>query len=307
MTQEAQYEAAVRPFGEAEDVSVKQDQPAVFAKLKVMVETGNVTSDVMDLVPSFVLANCGTLFEPLDKSIVDVSRVPAEKVSECAAPAYNSAFMWFYDTATFPNGGPSTWADFFDVERFPGKRGIPEAAEYGLVEAALLADGVEPATLYPLDYDRAFKKLDSIEDELVFWSSGAQQQQQMESGEVAMMFGWPGRAHGAAVNGASFVPVWETVVGIYDVFTVVKGSPNAQTAMEFINYAISAKPQEEFATRVPYASINLDSQEPDDELIASFAPTLAKQERFGFVDQDQQWWSENLDDVTARWAAWVSG
>lgn len=81
-----------------------------------------------------------------------------------------------YNTKKYPNP-PQNWHDFFDTTKFPGKRALRNAAEGGGYEAALLADGVPREKLYPLDYDRATKKLNTIRKNLVFWDTGAQSQQ----------------------------------------------------------------------------------------------------------------------------------
>jgi hypothetical protein len=95
-----------------------------------------------------------------------------------------------------------------------------------------MADGVEPASLYPIDYDRAFKKLDTLGDNLVFWDTGAQSQTMMENNEVDMLLAWNGRAYNAAVNGSKFVPAWDQNIVVYDVFMIPVGAPNKDLALQ---------------------------------------------------------------------------
>ena len=87
---------------------------------------------------------------------------------------------------------PKTWADLFDTTKFPGKRTFYKWSAPGVIEVALLADGVAPAKLYPLDLDRAFKKLDTIKGDIIWWSGGAQSQQLLASAEAS--FGSSGTA-----------------------------------------------------------------------------------------------------------------
>lgn len=308
ITQEAQSTTQLKPFAKEHGVDVTETQPAEFAKLKVMVESNNVKWDVIDGLPLMTGPNCGTLFEPLDYDVIDTSNIPEDMVDKCSVPMYLSAQMLFYDGSKFSGGNvPSTWDDFFNVEKYPGKRGISKDATAGAFEMALLADGVAPEDLYPLDHERALKKLDTIKEHFVYWSSGAEQQQQMESGQVSMMLGWPGRAYGAAENDAKFTPMWGATLFVYDVFAVPKGAPHKDTAMKYINFAIGAKPMAAFADKVPYAAVRDDVPPSADPMIDRFAPTLEKREKFGFVTQDMAWWGENIDQMVKVWTAWTSG
>ena len=308
ITQEVQSETQLKPFAEETGIKITETEPAEFAKLKVMVESGNVSWDVIDGNPYMTIPNCGTLFEPLDYDVIDTSNIPKEMISKCSAPMYLSAQMLFYNGAKFTGTNtPKSWADFFDTKKFPGKRGIGNSANSGALEAALLADGVAPADLYPLDYKRALEKLDTIKDSLVYWSTGAEQQQQMESGQVDLMMGWPGRAYGAEENGASFEPMWDATLSVYDVFAVPKGAPNKANAMKWINYALGAEPQKNFADKVPYAAVRTDVKPSADKQIDKYAPTLAKQDKYKFVAQDQKWWGDNLDEMVKVWTAWTAG
>lgn len=109
-----------------------------------------------------------------------------------------------YNTDKYGANPPKSWADFFDTTRFPGKRGIQNISgdlDPGMFEGALLADGVAPEAVYPIDTDRALAKFSSIRDDIVFWTSGAQSQQQIEAGQVDMALVWSGRAYSAVKNG----------------------------------------------------------------------------------------------------------
>ena len=101
--------------------------------------------------------------------------------------------MLGYNTDKTTGQVPEGWADFFDTTKIPGKRGVWDYSEGGMFEFALMADGVAPRDLYPLDLPRATKKLDTIKDDIVFWNSGAESQELIGSGEVAMSMIWNGR------------------------------------------------------------------------------------------------------------------
>jgi putative spermidine/putrescine transport system substrate-binding protein len=304
--QDAQTKAMVDPFIAANPgVSVSQDGPTDYAKISQMVASGNVTWDVVDTDPFFPIGTCGTESEPLDFNVIDTTNIIQELISDCSVPSMTYAYVLIYNKDKFGDNPPQNWADFFDTAKFPGKRAIQNAAQGGGYEVALLADGVEPASLYPLDYDRAFKKLESIGDDLIYWETGAQSQEMMENNEVDLILAWNGRAYNAALNGAPIAPMWNQNIVVYDVFMIPMGAPNKDLAMQFINYAIGAEAQGALQSIIPYASINLLAPPvTDDPLLSEYLPT--DHIAVGVV-QDQQWWSENLDEATKRWTAWTTG
>jgi hypothetical protein len=85
---------------------------------------------------------------------------------------------------------PTTWADFWDTKKIPGKRAMRKGARYNL-EFALMADGVKPADVYKVlatkdGADRAFKKLTELKPSIQWWEAGAQPPQFLVAGDVVM-------------------------------------------------------------------------------------------------------------------------
>ncbi|HEU4806896.1 MAG TPA: extracellular solute-binding protein, partial [Homoserinimonas sp.] len=215
--QEAQTIAFIEPFMEETGIEVVQDQPYSLAKVKTMVESGRTTWDVMEVDPYLAMGeNCGKYFEVIDVSKIDTTGVDEELITECSMPDMKSAYLFVYNKDKYGDNPPTSWKDFFDTEAFPGTRGIMDYADQGALEIALVADGVDPEELYPLDYDRAFAKLDSIRDTTTFLTTGAEQQEALERGSVDMMLSWPGRAYGAAANGANLGTVWNQAMLYWD-------------------------------------------------------------------------------------------
>jgi putative spermidine/putrescine transport system substrate-binding protein len=191
--QDGQTQAAIDPFAKESGARVLQDGPTETAKIKTQVDSGNVTWDVIDSTNVITAQHCGDLFLPIDTSIVDTSKIPAgAKTDECSVPAMGYGLIVVYNTKKYGANPPKTWADFYDTAKFPGKRaieGIAGELDMGVLEGALLADGVAPDQMYPIDAPRALKKMSSIRPDIVFWNSGAHSQQR------------PGR-HGAGVEWA---------------------------------------------------------------------------------------------------------
>lgn len=289
---------------EAEGVTVAEESPNNEAKLTAMVQAGAPTWDVFYSAPYIAQGRCGTLFEEIDFGRIDTDGLDPDQTSACGVPVLNSSFLLVYNTETYADNPPTSWADFFDPQAFPGVRGIMNYAKDAGMETALLADGVPGDQLYPLDYDRAFATLDGIRGSARFFDTGAQQSQALESGEVDMMLAWPGRAYDAKEAGAPIDVVWNQPLRYFDVLTVVKGAPHQEQAYQLINSLIGQQNQEAIANRMPYGPANSTAAESTDPGIAEFVD--GPQSGGTTVVRDDAWWAENLDEATRRWTDWVN-
>ncbi|GAA4560599.1 ABC transporter substrate-binding protein [Pseudonocardia xishanensis] len=288
----------------ADGVSVAEESPNNEAKLTAMVQAGNPTWDVFYATPYTAMGKCDTLFEKIDYSRVDTAGLDRSQMSECGVPVINSSFLLVYNTAKYGANPPTSWADFYDTAKFPGNRGIMNYAKDAGMETALLADGVPGDRLYPMDYDRAFAKLDGIRSSLRFYDTGAQQTQALQSGEVDMMLAWPGRAYDAMKSGAPLAVAWNQPLRYFDVVTIVKGAPHREQAYQLINSLIGRKNQEAIANRLPYGPANTAAAASSDPQIAEFVD--GPQSRGTTVVRDNAWWAANLDEATRRWTGWVN-
>jgi putative spermidine/putrescine transport system substrate-binding protein len=164
------------------------------AKIKAMVEAKYVTWDVCDrnLPASLELGQQG-LLEEIDYGIVDKSKMRAEHAGKWGSGSYIFSNVLCYQAGAFDGRKPMTWKDFWNVKDFPGKRGLRKHID-GQLEAALLADGVEPSKLFPLDVKRALEKIKELKPHCIFWSTGAESQQILRDREVVMANLWNTRA-----------------------------------------------------------------------------------------------------------------
>lgn len=308
--QDGQEEAAVEPFAEESGAEMLSDGPTDQAKLQAQVRWDNVSWDIVDTDGVFAAANCGTLFQKLDPDIVDTSKIPDDlRINECAVPAMSYGYVLAYNTEKYGDNPPQGWKDFYDTEKYPGKRGIAGTqgdASPGPMEAALLADGVAPEDLYPLDIDRALDKMDTIRDDTVFWTTGAQSQQLLESEEVDMAMIWSGRAYGAVENGAPYAVQWNQHFPVFDAIAVPKNARSPEASMAFINYYLGAQQQARLTELTSYSPINTESRPDLDKLARSFLTSTPERKRQG-VPVDLQWWADNLDTAIERYSNWLSG
>lgn len=301
-TQDAQAAHWAAPFTEKGGPAVVQDGPTDYGKIKAMVEAGAVTWDVVDVEYDWALqAGKAGLLEPLDFAVIDKSKLDPRFVSDFAVGSFYYSFVLGWNPANFADAQPSTLADLFDTAKFPGKRTFYKWSAPGVIEAALLADGVAPDALYPLDLDRAFKKLDTIKADIIWWEGGAQSQQLLASGEAPIGFFWNGRISALQSDGMEVGVSWDQNITAADALVVPKGAKNKDAAMKFIAEATNAEGQAAFAAATGYAPINLGSADLMDPAVRA---TLPDAQTAVQVNADMAYWAEHRDEIGNRWYAW---
>lgn len=306
--QNVQEEAFSTPFAETTGATLLSDGPTDMAKLQAQVEAGHVSWDVVNAAPNYATAHCDTLFEKLDYDLIDVSKIPeGMPQGECYVPSLSYSYTFFYDADTYGDNPPTSWQDFFDTEKFPGTRGIDGRATPtgGTYEAALLADGVAPEDLYPLDTARAIDTFRSIDDSLVFWTSGAEQTQMIQGGEVDMIMGWSGRVFEANQSGTNFAPVWNQGFMANDSFSIAKGSKNVTAAHAYINFALGEAQQAQMAEGSSYSPVNTDSEpalSPEAQEFNVARPEVVEQS----LTANPEYWGPNLDQLSADWQGFIN-
>ena len=300
--QRAQAKAWLTPYSNESGTRVRQDSPTDYAKLQDMVEKDHVTWDVVDVGNDFGLQSTANLLEPLDYSVID-----KEPILKGYANKYRVACMLYANVLAYNTeqvkGTPESWADFFDTRKFPGRRGLHKVPSETL-EVALLADGVSPQNLYPLDVDRALDKLETIRDQIVWWESAAHSQKQISSGEVALISAWNGRVQTEINAGAPVEIQWNENLQTADYLVVPKGTANKEAAMKLIAYCVSGENNHRLSDYIEYAPINKESIPKVDPQVAPKLPTA---HRDVGVTYDPQWWDNNREAVTQRFNKWVRG
>jgi putative spermidine/putrescine transport system substrate-binding protein len=300
-TQDAQKASWADPFTEQTKITVTQDGPTDYGKIKAMVEAGSVTWDVVDVEGDYaVQAGKMGLLEKLDFSVIDKSKLDPRFVTDYSVGSFYYSFVIGCNKDAVKEC-PKTWADVFDTAKFPGKRAFYKWSAPGVVEAALLADGVPADKLYPLDLDRAFKKLDTIKADIIWWDSGAQSQQLLASAEAPFGSFWNGRLTALAATGVTVETSWTNNITAADSLVVPKGAKNKDAAMKFIAAATSDAAQATFATTTGYAPVNLDANMLMDEAIRKTLPDMQAETQ---VNADMDYWAEHRDEIGTRWYAW---
>lgn len=299
-------------------VPVQDD--AGIAQVELMVTTKNVTLDVVGLSQlSATVANNKGLLEQIDYSIYKKEELDGI-FDFCKKPfgvgqAIISVNM-VYNTKKFPadKPRPTTWAELWDVQKFPGVRVLRSgySGAEGPWEEALMADGVAVDAIYPMDIDRIFSSLDKIKSHVRKWyTNGSEIQQIMRDGSADIMSGYDGRALILIDQGAPVALNRNQAKLSWDYWAVPKGSPNAQSAQKYIEFATRSDRQAAFAQLVPYSPTNANAfkllpQEQARKFGAN--PEYAGRS----VRLNADWYAakgadgvSNLEKLRQRWNDWI--
>jgi putative spermidine/putrescine transport system substrate-binding protein len=285
-----------------------------------MSESGNVTWDVMDMESQDAELACQDgLIVPLDPS-KHIEPAPdgmslkddfgAVGLKKCGVGFDVWSYIIAYDGSKFQAGKPTTPADFFDLKKFPGKRGLSKRPN-AILEWALMADGVPADQVYtvlstPEGVDRAFKKLDTIRDNVVFWDAGAQPPQMLASGTVTMTTAYNGRIFSAVQETKQPLEIiWDGQIMNLDYLVVTKGSKNPEAAMKFLKFASSSEPEAKISNGIPYGPVRKSAIPFVDKNILSQLPTAPENSKNALV-VDTDWWSDHADEMNERYAAWMA-
>jgi putative spermidine/putrescine transport system substrate-binding protein len=260
--QEAQSKALFQPAAKALGITVKEETYTGIADLRLKVKAGAVTWDVVASGSgSAARAGAEGILEKLDYKVIDVSNfVPGTWQDYCVGgDVFSTVLAW--NTKTYGDKGPQSWADFWDVKKFPGKRSYRKSVA-GALEPALMADGVPADKVYevlsaPGGIERAIKKIQELKPSVaVWWASGAQHAQLMKDGEVDMITGWNGRFDVAAKDGAKVAYTFNQALLDNDCYAVAKGAPNKDLAMKFLAEISKPQYQAEFTKYITYGPTN---------------------------------------------------
>ena len=296
------------------------------AQVRAQVETGNVHWDVVDVEIADAVSGCDEgILEPIDPAVLPAAPDGTAAVddffpaalTECARRDVLLRHHLRLPPRALPGraaGHDST--NFFDLERFPGRRGMRRVPHVNL-EFALIADGVPVDEVYatldtPEGVERAFRKLDTIKDEVVWWEAGAQPPQMLADGEVVMSTAYNGRIFNAqVVEEQPFVIVWDGQV--YDVgpLAIVAGTPNLEAARRFLAFASTAESMAGVGSYISYSparrsGIPLISTHAETGIDMNPHMPLTPEHLTRALANDWEWWSDHADEMNERFSAWLA-
>lgn len=280
------------------------------AKIKAMVDTKSVTWDAVLAEAPDLLRGCEDgLFEPINWSqIGDKSNYIDAGVSECGVGSYVWSVVMAYDGNALKDA-PTSWADFWDVKKYPGKRGLRKGAKFTL-EIALMADGVAAKDVYGIleteeGKKRAFAKLDELKEHIQWWESGSQPPEWLASGDVVMASSYNGRISAANKEGKNFKISWDGQIYAVDSWAVVKGSSNTKKAMEFVGFASQAENQVKFPSGIPYGVTQKVAISNIPANVAVDLPTHEKNLK-NALNSGTEFWIDFEEELNERFNSWAA-
>lgn len=302
--------AFYKPFEEATGIKIINTVlgPDPVPQFQMMVDTKNYLFDVALLNPEH-LVRLNKMPKPYLEDLHIQVPDPENYVKGSITPQFGGVSIYAlalgYRTDSFAGkAAPTNWTDFWDTAKFKGRRGLWRSPVCTL-ELALMADGVDPKKLYPLDVDRAFRSLDKIRSSIdVWWTSGAQATQMLQSGELDLMSIWSTRAQTAIDAGTPASIGWGQGLYNIDGFTIPHGSPKLDAARKFIQFCMDAKRQSMYTNDLACGPTNIKAYDFIDKKKAALLPT-APDHIQGLAEMSADYWGDNQVALTERLEKWV--
>lgn len=322
--QKAYHEPWMEQTGD-EIVNIDQSGNAL-AGLRSQSQAGNVTWDIVDMLPADAMIACDEgLIEPLDHDalLADApdGTPPSEDfvdnaLGECFVASIVYSNIVAYNSEMFPEDAqPSKIADVFDLENYPGKRALMRKPINNL-EWALVADGVAPEEVYDVleteeGIQRAFDKLDTIKDQVIWWEEGAQPPQLLADKEVAFASAYNGRIFDAMISeDQPFEIIWDAQVFELDGWAVPTGKMTDKVE-EYLHFATDTQRLADQAQYISYgparkSSSDLVSTHAETGIdmtphMPTFPPNFATA-----IPKDDPFWADYNDELTQRFDAWLA-
>ena len=288
-------------------------------EIREQVETENVTWDVVDFELSDLIRGCREgLLEKIDhrKLMTGADGTPSAEdfipgaLTECGVGQMVWATVVAYDGSQIVGDRPSALADFFDLRKFPGKRGLRRDPRV-VMEWALMADGVAPGDVYAtLETEdgqrRAFSMLNRIRNAIVWWSTGSEPVQLLDSGAVVMTSAWNGRMYRPMVEeGKDYAIVWDGQLWDIDSWGIPKGTANLAKAMDFIAFATSSGQLAEQTKYISYGPARMSAMALVDEDTSAMLPTAAAN-MANALQTNARWWATRHEELSAKFEQWLT-
>jgi putative spermidine/putrescine transport system substrate-binding protein len=269
----------------------------------VQVTSKNVEWDVFDAPGAMTMSGSRNgYWEPLDKSIVDTSDIPTG-VSADSVAFYLSAGGVAFDPARMGAGKhPEDFAQFWDAAKFPGRRGLRTRISETL-EIALIADGVPPHKLYPLDVERGFKSLDRIKPHIQRWIDETPQTLTLiQTNELDFTYSYSGRIKQAQSQGVSLDFSFKQNLNVPEYLSVLKGAPHKEAAMKFVAFALRPDRNAAFAEAMSYIPSNRKAGAQMSEAARKWLPDMQSPNN---ATMDDAWWADKFEELQKRFKEWI--
>lgn len=299
---DALKETIAEPFTKATGIPVQFLNTPDLAKVKAQITSGNVAWDIFDGSGPVIMAgsNAG-YWEPIDTTIVNTSQVVGG-IGRDRVPNYIFCGGVAWNREKHASGQPRDFKEFWDVKKFPGRRALRNRASETL-EMALLADGVVPKDLYPLDVERAFKSLDRIKPYVQKWfEQTAQMVSLIQSKEIDYIYAYPNRIRVAQESNVPLDFSFAQTLNAYNYMAVLKGSKNRKAAMEYINFALRPDRQAALADKLGLAPAVKGADALMSSASRKWLPNVISPNN-AFINDE--YWGKHYDVLDKRLKEWI--
>lgn len=279
-----------------------------YAQMRLFVQSGNLPWDMGATVADqeFPLGIKDGILHKLPAGFwkgMEAEMIPGS-IHDYGAWATPYSNVIVYSPKTFPNGGPKSWAEVWDVQKFPGPRALYNRPT--MLVAALLADGVPRDKIYPMDLDRAFRKLDQLRPHIrAFFPAADNGVQGVANGEFVISTALSGRAAVAVREQKPVEITWEDAVLQISWTFILKGTPRPRAAEALLYYMQRADRQAELGKITGYTGGNKNAVGLMEADVAKMLPATPDKIAISSVI-DATWWADNNARVFQRWDAWVA-
>lgn len=310
--QTAQRQAWYTPFAQKMHIKFNEEEtPDGVARVQAMEQAHNVTIDLVTVETATVLKGCDSgILERLDyKKIADRAAFLPGSALDCGVGLDVYGDVLAYDTTVLKDGPTSVLA-LFDTKRWPGKRAMRKVPQANL-EWALMADGVPIDQVYKVlatqaGVDRAFRKLDTIKHDIVWWEAGAQPPQLLASHEVVMTTAWNGRIQNPIDQEKKpFRIAWDNQVVEYDMIAIPKGAPHPDLAYKYLAYIAEPEINGRLGAFIPYGPVVKAAAQHVPPATLAKLPTAPDHMKQVLV-ADVEFWGDHGEDLTRRFNAWLA-
>jgi putative spermidine/putrescine transport system substrate-binding protein len=308
-TDEAMQKVWFEPFEKETGAKVVLESPTDYKKIQIQQQSNNVTYDLVDGDAFVTEPGCGKDWEKIEVPNIDSALPAYEPKSDCTAPDYVYSYVIAYSPEKFPNGGPETCEDFFDTDKFPGKRQIWSYYYGSAPECAAVAAGADKKNPYPLDQDAVVDQLESIKGDITLFDTSQQAIDAMNNNDAVMGIYTTRMILAANEAGAD----WKIAEGWSatgsGTFAIPKGAPNKEGAQQLLDYIMDPANNPKFAEELPaYGSVT--KAEPPKSAAKLETPFLASGSK-EILDAglliDWDWWAENDKEFSQKWASATTG
>jgi putative spermidine/putrescine transport system substrate-binding protein len=302
--QEMLVKYVMNPFTEETGISVNFVPAPDLAKIKAMLLTGNVEWDIYNGPGTWVASGSRQGFwEKLDLSQFELRDLAVPAIGDSLAHELYAAGITWDPKKYGPGKHPTNFAEFFDLKKFPGRRAFRTSPD-GPLEAALLADGVSPKDIYPLDLDRAFKVLDRIKSNVVWAGATPQTVSLVQTGEVDFSYTFSNRVKATTAPGGG-VPLafsFEQNLIFASPLAVLKGAPNRENAIKVIAYMLRPEVQARLEDQVG----NIPSSKKAVSMLQAEARKWqADLNNANSLMVSSEYWADNFEAVSSRFKEWM--